>query len=222
MPPGVPSAWGQAHPPWQLLDTWLWGFCHPLAPVPSCPYSTVPASSPGRGSEQQWGARSLGSQGPWASTLTCLWPGQRQGVGESLATGLGVRDIRTRRVMLVTQHFSRKPPSSTLDRRASSPSHSCIPALGPGPAASPAQTWEVRSAWQGLGNQARGQAGSPLPELGGQRPAASWAAHQTTSSGAGQPFHLRPCYAEHTVGASAFTVSPADSPLVPRAQPCLS
>ena len=43
-----PSAWGQAHPPWQLQESRPWGACHTPEPVPSGPHSSVQSLALGR------------------------------------------------------------------------------------------------------------------------------------------------------------------------------
>lgn len=117
------------------------------------------------------------------SHLSMAWAKGKGG----LAIGLRIRNIAARRVTLV--HFARKTSElSSWQGRVSSPLLFLPRAAGQQPGqtkAVPEGTWEVRSAWQQLGNQALGQAGPPLPEPRGQRPALSLAAppHCPTSTG---------------------------------------
>ena len=144
-------------------------------------------------------------------TSTLIWSEQRW-VEQSLAwaTGSETSDL----------DFSRKLPSSTLDRRASSPRPLPYPRPEPraGSQPSPDLGSQVRLAMAKSSSRTAGTR-PPRPEPRGQRPAASWAACQLWSQSV---LPLRPCHMKPTTRASVFTTSLRGSPLAPQAQPHLS
>ena len=156
-------------------------------------------------------AHSLRSSQQCPVTSTLIWSEQRW-VEQSLAwaTGSETSDL----------DFSRKLPSSTLDRRASSPLPLPYPCPEPwaGSQPSPDLGSQVRLAMAKSSSRTAGTR-PPRPEPRGQRPAASWAAYQLWSQ---TVLPLRPCHMKPTTRASVFTTSPRGSPLAPQAQPHLS